>query len=76
MKNNLEILKENLNGSFDVKYREVDSNIGKVTIVFIDILCNTEFISDYIINPIINKNIEKHKKRISRSKRSIDSFFI
>ncbi|WP_024613843.1 spore germination protein [Clostridium sp. Ade.TY] len=58
MKNNLEILKENLNGSFDVKYREVDSSIGKVTLVFIDNLCNTEFISDYIINPIINKNIE------------------
>ena len=50
--NNLEYIKEKLKNSFDVKYRVVNTVIGKATIVFIDDLCNAQMISDYVVSPL------------------------
>ena len=49
MNKNLNYIKEKFKDSFDVKYREVDSSLGKATLVFIDNLCSTAFISEYIV---------------------------
>ncbi|WP_338631305.1 spore germination protein [Clostridium baratii] len=56
MNKNLNYIKEKFKDSFDVKYREVDSSLGKATLVFIDNLCSTAFISEYIVTPIKNKD--------------------
>lgn len=45
-------LKETFKDNFDVKYRDIKTVIGDVTLVFIDTLCSTIFISDYIIKPL------------------------
>lgn len=50
--NNLEYVKEKLKDSFDVKYRELETVLGKATIVFIDDLCNAESISDNVVLPL------------------------
>lgn len=51
----LEYIKLRFEDSFDVKYREIDGCLGKTTLVFIDNLCSTQFISDYIVTPIKDK---------------------
>lgn len=52
-------LKETFKDNFDVKYRDIKTVIGDVTLVFIDTLCSTIFISDYIIKPleVMNEDI-------------------
>lgn len=50
--NNLEYVKEKLKNSFDVKYRPVQTVIGKATVVFIDDLCNVNMISEYVLLPL------------------------
>ena len=55
MKSNLDIIKEKFKDSFDIKYREINGILGKTTLVFIDNLCSTQFLSDYIVTPIKNK---------------------
>ncbi|AOR24513.1 spore germination protein [Clostridium taeniosporum] len=58
MNENLNYLKKKFEKSFDVKYREVDTKIGKTTLIFIDTLCNGQFISDYIVSPLKNCSYE------------------
>ena len=54
----LEYIKGKLEGNFDVKYRELKVDKGKITLIFIDNLTDSHFISEYIAGPIINyKNI-------------------
>lgn len=54
----LEYIKHKLEGNFDVKYRELKVNKGAITLIFIDNLCDSKFISQYIAAPIVNnKNI-------------------
>ena len=54
----LDYIKGKLEGNFDVKYRELKVNKGTVRLIFIDNLCDSKFISQYIAAPIINsKNI-------------------
>ncbi|SQB89706.1 spore germination protein KA [Clostridium tetanomorphum] len=65
----VKFIKEKLDKSMDVKYREVMTTSGLIHIVFIDNLCDSKFISDYIISPItINRNsifnIENIKEQI------------
>ena len=36
MDKNLQIIKERFKDSFDVKYREINGELGKMTLVFID----------------------------------------
>lgn len=57
MKDNLEIIKKKLENSFDVKYRRLDTKLGKCNLVFIDDLCSGIYISEYIVAPLINKKI-------------------
>ena len=52
MEKQLDFLKDKLKDSFDVKYREVDTALGPATIVFMDVLCSTQFISEYIVKPL------------------------
>ena len=55
MKKDLERIKERFEGVFDVKYRELITPLGKCTLVFIDDLCSTQFISQYIVTPLAAK---------------------
>ena len=49
---NLEKVKAKLENSFDVKYREVNTNFGKCTLVFIDDICSAAQISEYVVEPL------------------------
>lgn len=55
MGKSLDYIKRRFSDCFDVKYREIEGALGKTTLVFIDNLCSTEFISDYIVSPIKNR---------------------
>jgi spore germination protein len=52
MKDNVSYVKERFEGAFDVKYREIMTSLGTCTLVFIDDLCSTQFISEYIVTPL------------------------
>lgn len=52
MNNYTEYVKKRFEGAFDVKYREVSTSLGLCTLVFIDNLCSTQFISQYIVSPL------------------------
>ncbi|SFC86279.1 spore germination protein [Clostridium uliginosum] len=58
MNKNLDYLKKRFECAFDVKYRDVDTKLGKATLIFIDTLCNSQFISDYIVSPLKNEKYE------------------
>ncbi|MBU3159928.1 spore germination protein [Clostridium frigoris] len=50
-------IKEKLKNSYDVKYREIQCDVGTITGIFIDDLCDSKFISEYIFNPLIRDKI-------------------
>lgn len=52
--NYLKAIKERLKNSFDVKYREIECDKGIIYAIYIDNLCDSKFISDYIIGPLIS----------------------
>ncbi|WP_027625806.1 spore germination protein [Clostridium lundense] len=53
----VKFIKDKLDKSADVKYREIHIGCGIVHVVFIDDLCDSKFISEYIVSPItINRN--------------------
>ncbi len=58
MNNYLDQLKKMFENAFDVKYREIDTPLGKATLVFIDVLCSSAFISEYIVTPLTYKNYQ------------------
>ena len=49
---NLNYVKKRFEGSFDVKYRDVKTIIGDGTLVFIDDLCNGQWMMEYLILPL------------------------
>jgi len=53
----IDYIKEKLKNSYDVKYREIQCEIGIIYGVFIDDLCDSKFISEYIFNPLIQHKI-------------------
>lgn len=55
MDSNLKYIKKRFEKAFDVKYREVETILGKCNLVFIDNLCSAIFISEYIVTPLKNK---------------------
>lgn len=55
---NINIIKEKLKNSYDVKYREIECEVGTIFGVFIDDLCDSKFISEYIFNPLMRHQIE------------------
>ena len=54
---NINIVKEKLKNCYDVKYREIECEMGTIFGVFIDDLCDSKFISEYIFNPLIQYKI-------------------
>ena len=54
---NIDYIKEKLKNSYDVKYREIECALGIIVGVFIDDLCDSKFISEYIFNPLIQNKI-------------------
>lgn len=54
----LKNIKEIFKGSYDVKYKEIQCKNGVITIIFIDNMCNSEYISHYMIRPITEKRNE------------------
>src|SRR5665647_647945 len=54
---NINYIKDKLKNSYDVKYREIECEIGTIFGVFIDDLCDSKFISEYIFNPLIQHKI-------------------
>jgi spore germination protein KA len=62
-------IKKRLENNFDIKYRELQCIKGKITLVFADSICDSKFISEYIIAPLLEAklmkdNIEEVKKEI------------
>ncbi|MCB2353359.1 spore germination protein [Clostridium estertheticum] len=53
----INFIREKLKNSYDVKYREIQCDVGTITGVFIDDLCDSKFISEYIFNPLIRHKI-------------------
>ncbi|WP_294134558.1 spore germination protein [uncultured Clostridium sp.] len=49
---NLSYVKKRFEGCFDVKYRDVKTIIGDGTLVFIDDLCNGQWMMEYLILPL------------------------
>ena len=49
---NLNYVKERFEGCFDVKYRDVKTILGDGTLVFIDDLCNGQWMMEYLILPL------------------------
>ncbi len=53
----IKFIKEKLDKNMDVKYREINTASGIVHVIFVDALCDSKFISEYIVSPItINRN--------------------
>ncbi|PJI07710.1 MULTISPECIES: spore germination protein [Clostridium] len=50
---NLNYIKSKLKDNVDVKYRTIESQNGEINLIFIDNLCDSKFISEYIIGPIM-----------------------
>lgn len=48
-------VKEKLKDNVDVKFRELNCKKGRISIIFIDNLSDSKFISQYIIEPIIKE---------------------
>ncbi|WP_291635962.1 spore germination protein [Clostridium sp.] len=49
----IDYIKEKLKNSYDVKYREIDCALGVIFSVFIDDMCDSKFISEYIFKPLM-----------------------
>ena len=54
---NIDYIKEKLKNSYDIKFREIECKLGIIFGIFIDDLCDSKFISEYIFNPLIQENI-------------------
>lgn len=45
-------IKDIFKNSFDVKYREIITNRGVINVIYIDNMCDSKFVSQFIINPL------------------------
>lgn len=54
---NIDYIKGKLKNSYDVKFREIESAKGIIYGVFIDDMCDSKFISEYIFNPLIENKV-------------------
>ena len=52
MNNNLKYVKEKFGNSFDVKYRNINTVLGLAVLIYIDDLCNTDSLSEYVVAPL------------------------
>lgn len=64
----LDYVREKFEGNVDVKYRVIQCQNGDITLIFIDNLCDSKFISEYIVAPIlINKDNIKNISDITNN---------
>ena len=49
----LKVIKERLHNNFDIVYREINTNKGTIHIVFDGIMCDSVFVRDFILRPLI-----------------------
>lgn len=52
MINDVKFIKDKFEGVFDVKFRQITTCLGECTLIFVDDLCSTSFISEYILAPL------------------------
>lgn len=62
-------IKKKLENNFDIKYRELQCLKGRIYLVFADSVCDSKFISEYIIAPLLEaklmkNNIEEVKREV------------
>lgn len=63
--NNLQEIKKQLSKNYDVKYREINTGKGDITVVYIPNICNQSSISDFIIKPLVRcENIPEDIEKI------------
>lgn len=66
MNKNLEYVKEKLKNSFDVHYRNINTFLGVAVLIYIDDVCNTSMISEYVVAPLKNiKSLPEDNKNKS-----------
>jgi spore germination protein KA len=56
--NILQYIKETFRNTFDVKYREIITDKGVITIVYIDNMCDSKFINEFIIKPLAENRMD------------------
>lgn len=54
---NIDYIKGKFKNSYDVAYREIECGSGIIHAIFIDNLCDSKFISEYILNPLMQNKI-------------------
>jgi hypothetical protein len=69
----IKIIKERLDNNFDIIYRELQTNRGTVYVIFDGIMCDSIFVSNFILRPLmecedIGNNIERITGEILTSK--------
>lgn len=53
----LEELKKTFNNCADVKFRQLNREEGSIYIIFIDNMCDSRFINEFIIAPLLDRNV-------------------
>lgn len=61
---NIKTIKKSFENNFDIVYREINTSRGVIHVIFDGIMCDSTFISDFILRPLmscedIGDNIEK-----------------
>jgi len=59
-KKRLADIKKRCHGTFDITFRRLETNLGEVTIIFIDNMSNMDLITEHIVEPLITKHIAHH----------------
>ncbi|MCY6484279.1 spore germination protein [Clostridium aestuarii] len=60
----IDYIKEKLKDNFDIKYRIIECTEGKIYVIFISDLCDSKFISEYIISPLMQSNVVNNIENI------------
>jgi spore germination protein KA len=60
MNSYLQYIKERFKDSIDVKYRNIETAKGILTLIFMDTLCDSKFISEFIITPLSTYDLAIH----------------
>ena len=64
MNKNIDYLKERFKDCFDVKFRELSTILGNGIVVFIDDLCNSQWMMEYMILPLRGLENLREKKKV------------
>lgn len=52
--NIIQNLQQTFANNFDVKYREIITDRGVITVVYVDTMCDSKFLSEFIVEPLSN----------------------